>query len=201
MTNGKEVKSFTGPREEGIDYSKLKGFLSVKGPMAEPHDEVTRSDINHWCEVMHDDNPLYTDEEYAKKSKYGTIIAPPAMIQTWALDTFYSAIVRFKEGVTIDMENPDSQVVAVLNNAGYTSVMATKQALEVFGPVKLGDRISCQKSLSRISDFDHFTRQGIGRYVDIVYTFFNQDGEVVSTLTFTILKYKPPMTTLRIYGG
>jgi len=201
MGNESEIKEFAGPREEGIDYSKLEKFLSVKGPMTEPHDEVTRSDIIHWCEVMHDDNPLYTDEEYAKKSEYGTIIAPPAMVQTWALDTFYAAIIRFKEGITIDMENPDSQVVAVLNEAGYTSVMATKQTLEVFAPVKLGDRISSQKSLGRISDFDHFTRQGIGRYVDVVYTFFNQDGDVVSKLTFTILKYKPPITTSRIYRG
>jgi len=201
MGNECEIKEFTGPREEGIDYSKLEGFLSVKGPMTEPHDEVTRSDIIHWCEVMHDDNPLYTDEEYAKKGPYGTIVAPPAMVQTWALDPFHEAIVRFKEGITMDMENPNSQVVAVLDAAGYTSVMATNQTLEVFKPIKLGDRISCQKSLDRISGYDHFTRQGIGRYVDIVYTFFNQDDEVVSKLTFTILKYKPPITTSRIYRG
>jgi len=201
MEKEHEINPFNSPREEGLEWSTLEGFLSVKGPIAEPHDEVTRSDINHWCEVMHDSNPLYTDEEYASKSKYGTIIAPSCMAQAWALDTFWSAMVKFRDGITPESENPESQVIAVLNPAGYTSVMATKQTIEVFGTIKLGDKIYSQKSLGRISNYDHFSRQGIGRYVDLIYTFTNQDGEVISKLVFTLLKYKPPITSARIYKG
>ena len=201
MGNEIEIKPFSNPPEETIDYSKVEGFLSEIGAMVEPHDEVTRSDIIHWCEVMHDDNPLYTDEDYAKNGPYGTIIAPPAMAQAWALDPFYAAMVRFRDGITIDIEDPHSKTVAVLDAAGYSAVMATNQTLEVFKPIKLGDKIYCQRSLGRVSTHDHFTRQGVARYVDIVYTFFNQDKETVSKLTFTIIKYKPPVTTRRIYKG
>ena len=53
------------------------------------------TDIRHWCEVMRDANPLYTDEEYASKSRYGGIVAPPTMVQTWSLDAMKEALERF----------------------------------------------------------------------------------------------------------
>jgi len=153
MGNENEIKSFSSPYEEGVDYSKLKGFLGAKGVMVEPHDEVTRSDIIRWCEVMHDDNPLYTDEEYAKKSEYGGIIAPPSSVQAFTIDAFYAAMVRFRDGVTIDIEEPHSQVFAALDAAGYSSVMATSQDLEVFNPIKLGDRPFPDTGLVRQNPF------------------------------------------------
>ncbi len=201
MGNEIQIKPFSSLPEKGLDYSQFEKLFSLKGAMGEPHDEVTRSDINHWCEVMHDDNPLYTDEEYAKKSKYGSIIAPPAMVQAFTIDTFDAAMVRFKDGVTMDMDEPHSQTFAALDEAGYTAVMATSQTLEVFNPIKLGDKIYSQRSLGRVSPYDHFTRQGVARYVDIIYTFFNQRNEMVSKLTFTVIKYKPPITTRRLYQG
>ena len=201
MGNENEIKPFASPYEEGVDYSKLKGFLGAKGAMVEPHDEVSRSDIIHWCEFMHDDNPLYTDEAYAKKSKYGGLIAPPSSVQAFSIDAFYAAMVRFRDGITIDIEEPHSQVFAALDAAGYTSVMATNQVLEVFNPIKLGDRIYCQRTPTRISDHDHYTRQGVARYVDVTYSFYNQDNVHLSDLVFTVIKYKPPITTRRCYQG
>ena len=49
------------------------------------NDEVNRAMIRHWCEAMEDGNPLYTDPEYAKNSKYGGIIAPPQMVQAYCV--------------------------------------------------------------------------------------------------------------------
>jgi len=201
MGNENEIKAFASPYEEGVDYEKLKGFLGAKGGMVEPHDEVCRSDIIHWCEFMHDSNPLYTDEKYAKKSKYGGIIAPPSSVQAFTIDAFYAAMARFRDGVTIDIEEPHSQVFAALDAAGYTSVMATNQVLEVHNPIKLGDRIYCQRTPTRISDHDHYTRQGVARYVDVTYSFYNQDNVHLSDLVFTVIKYKPPVTTRRLFQG
>ena len=201
MGNEYGIKPFSSPYEEGIEYSKLKGFLGSKGAMVEPHDEVCRSDIIHWCEVMHDDNPLYTDEEYAKNSEYGGIIAPPASVQAFTIDTFYAAMARFRDGVTIDIEEPHSQVFSALDAAGYSSVMATRQDLEVHNQIKLGDRIYCHRTPTRISDCDHHTRQGVARYVDTTYSFYNQDNVHLSDLVFTVIKYKPPVTTRALYKG
>lgn len=38
---------------------------------------ATRDAIRHFCEGIGDFNPLFTDPEYAKKTSYGYVIAPP----------------------------------------------------------------------------------------------------------------------------
>jgi acyl dehydratase len=42
--------------------------------------------IQHFCDGIGDTNPLYTDEKYAKKSKYGCLVAPPCFLYSiyWA---------------------------------------------------------------------------------------------------------------------
>jgi acyl dehydratase len=42
--------------------------------------QATKDGIRHFAEGMGDTNPLFTDEEYAKKTKYGNIIAPGAYL-------------------------------------------------------------------------------------------------------------------------
>jgi acyl dehydratase len=41
---------------------------------------ATRLAILRFCEGIGDDNPLWTDPEYAAESRYGTLIAPPSFI-------------------------------------------------------------------------------------------------------------------------
>lgn len=42
--------------------------------------EITQSDILTWVEMMGDDNPVHVDEEYAKTTRFGNIIAPGIMV-------------------------------------------------------------------------------------------------------------------------
>jgi acyl dehydratase len=42
--------------------------------------EATRDAIRHWAEALGDDNPLWRDAEYARTTRWGTIIAPPTML-------------------------------------------------------------------------------------------------------------------------
>lgn len=41
---------------------------------------VEREPIRRWCHMVNCLNPLYLDEEYAKKTKWGGLICPPLMI-------------------------------------------------------------------------------------------------------------------------
>ena len=43
--------------------------------------EVTVDAIYHLALAIGDLSPLYVDEDYAKKSRWGTLLAPPIMIQ------------------------------------------------------------------------------------------------------------------------
>ena len=47
-------------------------------------DPVHSAMIRHWCEVMGDDNPVYTDEAAARADGHGGLVAPPTMMQAWA---------------------------------------------------------------------------------------------------------------------
>ena len=42
--------------------------------------QATKDGIRHFAHGIGDSNPLFTDEEYAKKSKYGNIVAPGAYL-------------------------------------------------------------------------------------------------------------------------
>ena len=44
--------------------------------------EVTRDAIYHLALAIGDLNPLYLDEDYAKKTRWGTLLAPPIIVQT-----------------------------------------------------------------------------------------------------------------------
>jgi acyl dehydratase len=48
---------------------------------AQPHVEVATKDaIRHWAEGIGDRNPLWTDEDYAAGTPWGTLLAPPTMV-------------------------------------------------------------------------------------------------------------------------
>ena len=202
-TSTDEIRSFSDPvpEDDVFNYSRIENLIGKSSELHEGHDEVTHSDIRHWCEVMRDTNPLYTDEEYAEKSKHGGIIAPPTMAQVWSLDPMKEALERFVDGNAPFAEDPHNQLFGIIDEEGYDGVVATSQTQEYLKPVRPGDMISCKITVGRVSPYDHHTRMGVGRYVDLIYTFVNQDGEEVCVATFRVLKYRPPADTRRLYEG
>jgi acyl dehydratase len=43
-------------------------------------EELGRASIRYFARAVGDDNPLYTDDEYARRHGYGGVIAPPTLI-------------------------------------------------------------------------------------------------------------------------
>ena len=199
--NPDEIRPYSVAAEETFDYSRVEPFIGVGSEFHEGHDEVSESDIRHWCEVMRDSNPLYTDEEFARESKYGGIIAPPQMVQTWSLDPMAAALQRFVHDNPPFPEDPHNQVFKLIDAMGYHGVVATAQTQEYMRPVRPGDQIRYRITIGGISKYEHYTGRGGGRYVDIIYTFINQNGEEVGVASFRVLKYRPPLETRRLYAG
>jgi acyl dehydratase len=150
---------------------------------------------------MREANPLYTDEEYAKQSKHGGIIAPPTMVQTWSLDPMKEALARFVDGNPPFAEDPHNQLFGIIDEMGYDGVVATEQTQEYLKPVRPGDSIRCKITVGRVSEYEHYTAMGAGRYVDMIYTFINQHDEEICVATFRVLKYRPPVSARRLYKG
>ena len=62
---------------------------------------VGQEKIKEYAFAVGDTNPLYTDQEFAKKSKYGAMIAPPMFVVVFARDAMFNLFLD-KE-IKIDM--------------------------------------------------------------------------------------------------
>ncbi|MGE3692963.1 MAG: MaoC family dehydratase N-terminal domain-containing protein [Novosphingobium sp.] len=71
-----EAATNEGPQMDLSDVEPRVGQL-VGG--AQLHDPCTRGDIRRWVMAMDYVNPIHWDQEYARNSKYGDIIAPQSM--------------------------------------------------------------------------------------------------------------------------
>jgi acyl dehydratase len=62
--------------------ARLREKLGQRVAISEPPylTEVTRDAIRHWAWSTGDRNPLFTDEAYARASRYGTMVAPPTIL-------------------------------------------------------------------------------------------------------------------------
>ncbi len=59
--------------------------------------EVSRDNIRHYAHGIGDDNPLWCDPEYATRSRYGRLVAPPSFV--FALNRILSGSVSGLPGV------------------------------------------------------------------------------------------------------
>lgn len=146
-----------------------EAVCSALGRESEPVTfEVERGDIRRFVEAIEDPNPLYTDERYARKTRYGGIIAPP---------TFLTAISN-RKWVAENVMALDCPLKRILN-AG--------NEIEMFQPIRPGDRITV-----RTKFVDAFVREGrSGKVLFLVYesTYTNQFGELVARTRGTFVRY------------
>jgi uncharacterized OB-fold protein/acyl dehydratase len=132
-----------------------------------------------------DRNPVYTDPDFAAKSRHGGIVAPPTMLQAWTMQ----GLRRHAPGA--GPPGPIGQVMRLLDAAGYTSVVATNCRQEYRRYLKPGDWLSVDTRVVKVSD-EKQTALGAGRFVDEEMIYRDAAGEEVARMTFRILKFKPP---------
>jgi acyl dehydratase len=70
--------------DEGVAQLKTRVGSYFKGEYIFAYSKtMTKGGIAHWCDGIGDfNNPLYRDETYAKKTKYGCIMAPPCSLNS-----------------------------------------------------------------------------------------------------------------------
>jgi len=81
-----EIRDITEITDEMIE--ELRKRIGVVWKPRRPYFNTvaTVDAIRHFCDGIGDTNPLFTDPEYAKKSKYGRLVAPPSFLYSvyWA---------------------------------------------------------------------------------------------------------------------
>lgn len=136
--------------------------------------EVEKEAIRRFADAVDDSNPLYWDEEYAKKSRYGSIIAPPGFISSPWLSGRPTKWP--KRGATSSETRGDLRVA--LAEAGYGRVLDGGMEYEFFGPVRAGDTITASSSIKDVIGREG--RTGKMAFVISETTYTNQNGELVA---------------------
>ena len=136
--------------------------IGLEGPPVTT--EIEKGAIIKFAQAIEDDNPVFNDEEAARKSPYGGLIAPP---------TFLRSVRSSRREVPFDIP---------FNNA-----LDGGSDWEYFEPVRPGDLIT---AVSRITDMQERTgRMGVMIITSTVTTYTNQFGQVVATQTTTGIRY------------
>jgi len=129
--------------------------------------EVTKKDIRRFTQAIGDPNPLYIDEEYAKKSRYGKIIAPPLFCQSLAFEDVPAEELRF-DGLPDEINVPLPVQRAIGGGSEF----------EVGEPVFPGDVITVTVTITDITRKEG--KSGLLYFIllDTIYT--NQNNKMVA---------------------
>jgi hypothetical protein len=163
----------------------------IGAPSVAP-DPVNQPMIRHWAAALEDENPVYTDPAFAAASRFGGIVAPPLMLQTWTMPTAKITGIAARGGSPTEGGlNP----LTPLDDAGFIATLATNSEFEVVRYLRLGEVVTSAMVLESVSDLKR-TRIGPGHFITWVTTYRDEQGEVVGRQTFRILKFKPDLEAL-----
>jgi acyl dehydratase len=155
---------------DSVITEEMRGLIGVETP---PYlVEVEKGDLRRFVEATGETSPLYTDAEWAKTTRYGSVIFPP---------TFFC---------------PDPIIAAKL--AGLKRPWPFKYSIdggsewEFCGPVRVGDTL---RLISRIVDL--YEKQGSQQTGRMLFTIIevrcvNQRDELVGVARGTAIVYEGP---------
>jgi acyl dehydratase len=141
--------------------------LKQIGKAGEPRTyEVERGAIRRFAEAIGDPNPLFNDEQRARETRFGGIIAPPTFCRSM--------------GSPI----PDVRVPALGDS--FRGLDGGSD-WEYFKPIHVGDRITVQTKLVDLKESEG--RLGPMIFITMETSYTNQFGEVCATQRSTAIRY------------
>ncbi|WP_426364927.1 bifunctional MaoC family dehydratase N-terminal/OB-fold nucleic acid binding domain-containing protein [Streptomyces sp. E-08] len=153
-------------------YERLVAFEGRSAATAGTgKDPVNLPMIRHWCEAMGDTHPAYEGPD---------AVAPPTMLQAWTMGGLSGHTGR---------SSAYEELFALLDGAGYTSVVATDCEQEYLRALRPGQEIGFDTVIEAVSE-RKTTKLGTGHFVT-TRTDVRADGELAGTHRFRILKYAP----------
>ncbi len=175
--------------DEDALQERLEAFVGKPmGPPGAAPDPVNVPMIRHWVDALDDRNPVYLDEEFAATTRFGGIVAPPAMLQTWGMPRPRIEGIAERGGAPGEMTR-DNPFVA-LDEAGYVGTLATNSELEFVRYLRPGDHLRTSTEVESISN-RKTTSLGKGYFLTWVTTYTSGADEVVGRQLFRIFKFDP----------
>jgi uncharacterized protein len=187
------VPGGSSPKEAAATLDeKLQSFVGLSsGPGLLGADPVNLPMIRHWVEAMGDHNPVYVDNAAARDAGFSGIIAPPTMLQAWimrGLRASQASDAARADGVA--GESASDRLMAILDDAGFTSVVATNCDQHYARPLVPGDHLEVSSIIDAVSS-EKATGLWVGHFITTRLEFTDQHGERVATMRFRILRFRP----------
>ncbi|MFF9198867.1 bifunctional MaoC family dehydratase N-terminal/OB-fold nucleic acid binding domain-containing protein [Streptomyces sp. NPDC014779] len=153
-------------------YERLRAYEGQTASTASVgKDPVNEPMIRHWCEAMGDAHPAYRGPD---------AVAPPTMLQAWTMGGLSGHP---------DRSGAYEELSALLDGAGYTSIVATDCEQEYLRPLRPGDAITFDAVIESVSP-RKTTKLGTGHFITTRMD-VRADGELAGTHRFRVLKYAP----------
>ncbi|MBA7714367.1 hypothetical protein ES703_123389 [subsurface metagenome] len=150
--------------EESVVTEELRNMVGVE---AEPEVfDVEKGHIRRFAEAVGDANPLWQDDEYARKSRYGNIISPPTFLQD-------EGTIKFADNL-MEIVNPARGFL----NGGME--------VECYKPMRPGDVITTRAKLGNLYEKQGKMGEMLFMVVEVSYT--NQRGELVAIGRHTFIR-------------
>ena len=142
--------------EEGLNSLRQLIGVPIEDSLEPWCYEATRDNIRHYAHGIGDDNPLWCDPDYAAKTKYGQLVAPPSFV--FPLNRILSGYVGGLPGV---------------------HAMWAGANLTWHKPILRGDEFTTK---ARLKDLIEHNTRFAGRAIQQIYhvDYYNQNNEHVA---------------------
>ena len=178
--NERSADTVSAATEAAIRAAAARVAAAGESAVQPARDPVNLPMINNWVEAIGDANPVYTDAEFAARSVHGSLVAPPAMIQVWTMRGLHPRR---------DRDDPLGLMIAALDRAGFTSVVATNCEQEYHRYLKHGEQVAVRASLESVTGPKR-TALGEGWFVTTRNTWY-VGQEAVASMMWRVLKFRP----------
>jgi len=158
--------------------------VAADGPSSprRARDPVNMPSIRNWTDAIGDANPVYTDPNVAARSIHGGLVAPPAMVQVWTMPGL-----QHRPGDT--GPDPLGQMMITLDDAGFSSVVATNCDQTYFRYLRHGELLELRSELVDVTGPKR-TALGEGWFVTTRNVWYSGE-EPVASMDWRVLKFRP----------
>lgn len=166
------------PEEFLEENRKFIGWESAPRTAIYP---VEYQPIRHFCRMSRDDNPLYTDPEYAKRTRFGSVICPPGFSINYGGGKW----------------PPPTDVLQYLSSAGRlfetvgTHPVNMQSGIEFYKPVRVGDIITTKTRQEDVS-IKGIRVDPMATWSATATISWNQNGEIVEIGRGLFMTHRTP---------
>lgn len=136
--------------------------------------EVEKGAIRRYADAVGDSSPLYRDEEYAKRSRNGSITAPPGFFG-WPVEG----------GDLRGQLDVRRKVTDFLAEKGYKRLVEGELGFEFFVPVYAGEMLIAKPKI--VDVYEREGKQGKTFFIVIEITFIKQGGRLAAKVHQTLI--------------